>query len=160
MRFVLILLLLSAVTHGFGQPAARIVLTPIEGDEIHLQAIARKGPTLLTFCALWCGPCKQELRALQTLHEQYASKGFTVIAINQDSPKSSAKVRSYVSAQAFTFPVVLDLNGQLLQQFNGQALPYSVLLDSTATVVYTSIGYLPGDESKIEEKLLSMLVRK
>jgi hypothetical protein len=66
-------------------------------------------------------------------------------------------VRSYVAAQAFTFPVALDPNGQLLQKFNGQAIPYSVFLDSTATVTHVSIGYLPGDEAKLEERLVSML---
>ena len=49
--------------------------------------------------------------------------------VQQDSPKSTAKVRSYVASQGFTFPVVLDPNGQLLQKFNGQALPYSIMLD-------------------------------
>jgi len=66
-------------------------------------------------------------------------------------------VRSYVASQSFTFLVALDPNGQLLQRINGQAIPHSVFLDSTGIVVRTSVGYLPGDETKIERQLLSML---
>jgi peroxiredoxin len=156
-RFLIVALVFLSVSPAMPQSAARVTVPTLQGDELSLEASARKGPTLVTFWALWCSPCKQELRALQTLYDRYASKGFTVVAVNQDNPKSLAKVRSYVAAQAFTFPVTLDPNGQLLQKFNGQAIPYSVFLDSTATVTHVSIGYLPGDEAKLEERLVSML---
>jgi len=156
-RFIGLILVLLVSLPTFGQPAARVTVTTIDGGEFTLGAVARKGPTLLTFWALWCTPCKQELKALQALYEKYASRGFTVVAINQDTPRSLAKVRSYVASQSFTFPVALDPNGQLLQRFNGQAIPHSVFLDSTGIVVRTSVGYLPGDETKIERQLLSML---
>ncbi len=149
--------LFLGVASGSAQPVESGALTTMKGDELYLSTVAAKGPTLVTFWALWCTPCKQELRALQKLYDRYSSRGFSVVAINQDSPKSIAKVRSYVASQGFTFPVVLDPNGQLLQKFNGQTLPYSVMLDSMATIATTSLGYLPGDEAKIEQTLLSIL---
>jgi peroxiredoxin len=157
-RFLaLIIILLTLNLPAVGQSAAKVTVATLDGGELALGSVARKGPILLTFWALWCSPCKQELRALQTLYEKYASKGFTVVAINQDTPRSVAKVRSYVASQSFTFPVALDPNGQLLQKFNGQAIPYSLFIDSTGAVVHSSVGYLPGDEARIEERLLSML---
>ena len=157
MRFLVLSVALVFSVPASGQSVSRVTFTTLDGDELALESVARKGPTLLTFWALWCSPCKQELKALQTLYGKYSSKGFTVVAINQDTPRSLAKVRSYAAAQSYTFPVVLDPNGQLLQQFNGQAIPYSVFIDSLGAVVHTSVGYLPGDEAKIEEQLLSML---
>ena len=132
-------------------------LSTLEGETLDLGTLARRGPTMVTFWALWCSPCKQELRALQSLYDTYEEQGFSLVAINQDSPKSVSKVRSYVASQRYTFPVVLDPNGQLLQRFNGQAIPYSVMLDSTGGVLHTMVGYLPGDEEEIEQKIRSLL---
>jgi cytochrome c biogenesis protein CcmG, thiol:disulfide interchange protein DsbE len=156
-RFLCLLFGLVLAVCAYGQSASGVTVSTLDGRELSLDAVARGGPTFVTFWALWCSPCKQELRALQSLQAKYAPKGFTVVAVNQDNSRSMAKVRSYVASQSFTFAVGLDPNGQLLQEFNGQAIPYSVFLDSTGTVIYSSIGYLPGDESMIEEKLLSML---
>jgi peroxiredoxin len=156
MKNAFIGLLFLACT-AFAQSPGEITVSTLEGETLNLGALARRGPTLVTFWALWCSPCKQELRAFQSLFETYEQEGFSLVAINQDTPRSVSKVRSYVAAQRFTFPVVLDPNGQLLQQFNGQVLPYSVMLDSTGGVLYTTVGYLPGDEAVIEEKLRSIL---
>jgi len=156
-RLLCLLVGLLFAVCAYGQSASGVTVSTLDGRELSLDAVARGGPTLVTFWALWCSPCKQELRALQSLQVKYAPKGFTVVAVNQDNSRSIAKVGSYVASQSFTFAVGIDPNGQLLQKFNGQAIPYSVFLDSTATVVHSSIGYLPGDELLIEEKLLSMM---
>jgi cytochrome c biogenesis protein CcmG/thiol:disulfide interchange protein DsbE len=142
---------------ALAQSPAAVTVSTLEGETLDLGSLARRGPTMVTFWALWCSPCKQELRALQSLYETYEEQGFSLVAINQDSPKSVSKVRSYVASQRYTFPVILDPNGQLLQRFNGQAIPYSIMLDSTGAVLHTMVGYLPGDEVEIEEKLLSIL---
>lgn len=90
------------------QRAPNLVVETLAGKKLALEELRSNGPTLVTFWALWCSPCKLELKQLQSLYEKYGSRGFTVLAINQDSPKSFAKVRSYVAAQGFTFPVGLD----------------------------------------------------
>jgi thiol-disulfide isomerase/thioredoxin len=152
------LFLLTATTLAQSQGEGQ--LSTLGGERLDLNALARRGPTLVTFWALWCSPCKQELRALQSLYDTYADQGFSLVGINQDTPRSVSKVRSYVASQRFTFPVVLDPNGQLLQRFNGQVLPYSVILDSTGAVLHTMVGYLPGDEEEVEQKIRSLLENK
>ena len=144
MRIILTLLIYLNAGTAVSQTVAGMKLSSTTGDAVDLVETARKGPTLITFWALWCSPCKQELRAIEGLYERYRERGFSVVAINQDTPRSVAKVRSYIGSQQFTFPVVLDPNGQLLQRFNGQVIPYSVMLDTTGAVVHTSVGYLPG----------------
>lgn len=139
------------------QRAPDLVVETVAGKKLELKELRSNGPTLVTFWALWCAPCRLELKSLQSLYEQYRGRGFTVLAINQDSPKSFAKVRSYVAAQGFTFPVGLDPNGQHIQRFNGQTIPYSVLVDTSGTIIFRSVGYLPGDEKKIEANVLEHL---
>jgi cytochrome c biogenesis protein CcmG, thiol:disulfide interchange protein DsbE len=125
--------------------------------EIETSELYSRGPLLINFWALWCEPCKVEMKHLQKIFEDYEKKGLTILGINQDSPRSVSKVKSYVSSQKISFPVVLDPNYQLLQKFNGQSIPYSLLLDSNGKIVYKNVGYLPGDEKKIEEEIKKLL---
>jgi len=72
-------------------------------------------------------------------------------------PKSLAKVKAYVKSQSYPFTVVLDPNMQVFQAFDGQNLPFAVLIDKTGKVVSTRSGYLPGDEKEIAEDILKLI---
>ena len=145
----------SAIT-ALAQSAAttNIVLDELDGSTSTLSEYLQKGPVLVSFWALWCAPCLQELRALKGVAERNKEEAFTILAVNQDSPKSIAKVKAYVSSQGYAFPVILDPNAQILQAFNGRVLPFSVLLDTNGRLVRTRTGYLPGDEKEIEQEIL------
>lgn len=136
---------------------ATLPLDNIDGTSTKLTDHLKKGPVYLTFWALWCTPCKQELRALKTFVEESGDQAFTIVAVNQDNPKSLAKVKAYARSQRYPFPVVLDPNQQLFKIFNGQNLPFSVLLDKDGNVVTTRTGYLPGDEKEIQEEIMSLV---
>jgi cytochrome c biogenesis protein CcmG, thiol:disulfide interchange protein DsbE len=131
-----------------------IVLDELDGSTSTLSEYLQKGPVYISFWALWCVPCLQELRALEGVAERNKEDAFTILAVNQDTPKSLAKVKAYVSSQGYAFPVIVDPNAQILQAFNGLALPFSVLLGKNGRVIHTRTGYLPGDEKEIEREIL------
>ena len=137
--------------------ATNISLDELDGTMSNLSDYLRAGPVYINFWALWCEPCKQELRALKTVAKNNEGKPFSILAVNLDSPKSLAKVKAYVRSQGYPFPVVLDPNMQVLQRFNGQNLPFAILLDGSGKVVTTRTGYLPGDENDIEGDILKLL---
>ena len=132
----------------------------IENKNIQISELYKEGPVLINFWALWCEPCKVEMRSLKLLYDKYKNKGFTILGINQDSPKSVSKVRSYISSQRINFPVAIDPNSQLLQKFNGQSIPYSLLINEEGKIVYRNVGYLPGDEIKLEKEIQKLLLGK
>ena len=132
----------------------------IENKNIQISELYKEGPVLINFWALWCEPCKVEMRSLKLLYDKYKNKGFTILGINQDSPKSVSKVRSYISSQRINFPVAIDPNSQLLQKFNGQSIPYSLLINEEGKIVYKNVGYLPGDEIKLEKEIQKLLLGK
>jgi thiol-disulfide isomerase/thioredoxin len=133
-----------------------IALDELDGSTTRLSEYLRTGPVYMSFWALWCEPCKQELRALKSFAREHAEDPFTIIAVNQDSPRSLAKVKAYVKSQGYPFPVILDPNAQVLQAFNGQNLPFAVLIDRTGKVVSTRTGYLAGDEKEIAKDILKL----
>jgi cytochrome c biogenesis protein CcmG/thiol:disulfide interchange protein DsbE len=132
-------------------------LKAIDGSSINVKESAATGAILLNFWALWCEPCRAEMRYLNDLYNKYKEKGFTIVGINQDSPKSVAKVRSYISAHKINFPIVLDPNFEIFNSMNGQVLPYSLLIDKNGKIVYRQTGYVPGDEKKIEAEISQTL---
>jgi cytochrome c biogenesis protein CcmG/thiol:disulfide interchange protein DsbE len=147
----------STRTFAQGSSTANIILDDLDGSSSNLSDYLRNGAVYMTFWALWCEPCKQELRALKEFAKEHADEPFTILAVNQDSPKSLAKVKAYVRSQGYSFPVVLDPNAQVFQAFNGQNLPFAILMDKTGKVVSTRTGYLPGDEKEIEKDILKLI---
>lgn len=111
----------------------------------------------ISFWALWCQPCRAELKVLQDIFEEYKQKEVYFVGINIDTPKSLAKVKAFCSSQKITFPILLDPNSQLLNALNGQALPYSLLVDKEGKIVKIRTGYQTGDEKFIKDDINTLL---
>ncbi len=125
----------------------------LDNTEIQFSEVYKKGPTLVSFWALWCKPCRAELRHLEAIFKKYQSQGFTILGINQDSPRSVAKVKAFVSSHNLSFPIVTDADQEIFQQFNGQSIPFTVLYNQNGDVIYKHVGYLPGDEIELEKEV-------
>jgi thiol-disulfide isomerase/thioredoxin len=151
-----LLLLVSHYASAQSSSLAKVRLEQLDGSTSKLSDFLSKGPVYISFWALWCEPCKLELRALKSFAKEHAAEPFTILAVNQDSPKSLAKVKAYVRSQGYPFPVILDPNTQILQAFNGQNLPFSVLIDRSGKIVSTRTGYLAGDEKEITKEILQL----
>lgn len=144
----------------FAQDQINLSVSTIDNKTVEVSKLYKEGPVLINFWALWCEPCKVEMRSLKILYEKYKDQGFTILGINQDSPKSVSKVRSYISSQKINFPVAIDPNSQLLQKFNGRSIPYSLLINKEGEIVYKNVGYLPGDETKLEKEIKKLLAEE
>ncbi|MCK7522962.1 MAG: TlpA family protein disulfide reductase [Ignavibacteriales bacterium] len=152
----IVLSVLIASSFLFGQ--IQFEAESIEGDQIGTGKIAREDVRLLiNFWASWCQPCKAEMKHLKNIYEKYKSTGFTIVGINQDSPKSLSKVKSFISSNMINYPIVLDPNNQIFQKYNGQVMPYSILVNPKGEIAFKHTGYLPGDEVKLEEEITKLL---
>lgn len=154
-KTVLILLLITPMLKA--QTVSEIKVQSLKNETIQLGKLYKNGPLLINFWALWCQPCKSELPHLNKLYEKYKDKGFSIIGLNQDSPKSVSKVKSFAASQSINFPVAVDPNFEIFNKFNGQVLPYSLLINKNGEIVYRHTGYVPGDEKMLEEKLIMLL---
>jgi peroxiredoxin len=129
-------------------------VTDVNGDETNFKNFLGKGPLLVNFWALWCEPCKQEMKAFMTLSEKLKEKGVSMVSINEDMVKSSAKVRAWVKSQGITQPMLVDPDGNISRDhFSMESLPYSLLLRSDGSVYKKHIGFTAGDEVAIEKEL-------
>lgn len=140
-----------------GKSAPNFKLINLDGKYVELSKEIGKGPILLSFWATWCKPCLEEMVEYNSIYEQYKEKGFNLIAISTDTEKSVAKVKPYIKSKGYEFSVLLDTNNDIARKYYAQQMPYTVLIDKKGNIVYSHLGYMKGDEKKVESLIQELL---
>jgi peroxiredoxin len=114
-----------------GTTAEDFHLLDLEGRQQSLSQYHGK-VVLVNFWATWCKPCTTEMPAMQTMYDKLRVKGFVVLAINE--LEDDAKVREHIKQHSHTFPVLLDRDNKVANQFGVFGLPVSVFIDEKGVV--------------------------
>ncbi|MEW6245539.1 MAG: redoxin domain-containing protein [Nitrospirota bacterium] len=134
-----------------GTPAADFSLTDLDG-RTHSLSQYRGQIVLVNFWATWCKPCTTEMPAMQATYDRLRDKGFVVLAVNE--LEDEAKVRDHIRTYGHTFPVLLDRDNRVANQFGVFGLPVSVFIDGSGVVQeYIKGGLLT------EQKIIEVLSR-
>jgi peroxiredoxin len=158
--FVVIALLVASV----GLPAfdvwsmgARVPAVGMQAEDFHLTDLEGKQQSLsqyrgkivlVNFWATWCKPCTTEMPAMQKIYDKLRDKGFVVLAVNE--LEDDAQVREHIKQYGHTFPVLMDRDNKVANQFGVFGLPVSVFIDEKGVVQeYIKGGLLT--EQKIDE---------
>jgi peroxiredoxin len=130
-----------------GMQAEDFRLTDLEGKQQSLSQYRGK-IVLVNFWATWCKPCTTEMPAMQKIYDKLRDKGFMVLAVNE--LEDDAKVREHIKQYGHTFPVLMDNDNKVANQFGVFGLPVSVFLDEKGVIQeYIKGGLLT--EQKIDE---------
>ena len=130
-----------------GMQAEDFRLTDLAGKEQSLSQYRGK-IVLLNFWATWCKPCTTEMPAMQASFDKLRDKGFVVVAVNE--LEDDARVREHIKQYGHTFPVLMDRDNKVANQFGVFGLPVSVFIDQDGRVQeYLKGGLLT--EQKIDE---------
>ena len=91
------------------------------------------------------------------VRSKLGDKGFVVLAINE--LEDEAKVREHITTYKHTFPVLMDRDNRVANQFGVYGLPVSVFIDQEGRVQeYIKGGLLT--EQKIDETVSRILNQK
>ena len=162
-RFLASLLALATVFVGFSGPAfaldvgermPKAALNDLSGKPIAPGALAGK-VVIVDFWASWCGPCKQELPALEALHRKYKDKGLVVIGVSVDSELD--KAQALAKSLKLSFQSAHDAEHALAEQFDPPRMPSSYVIDQKGIVRHIHAGFRAGDEAKIEREVRALL---
>jgi peroxiredoxin len=114
-----------------GAPVEDFQLVDLDGTAHSLNQYRGK-IVLVNFWATWCKPCTTEMPAMQATYEKLRDKGFVVLAVNE--LEDDAKVREHIKQYGHTFPVLMDRNNKVANQFGVFGLPVSVFIDQQGRV--------------------------
>jgi thiol-disulfide isomerase/thioredoxin len=92
---------------------------------------------VLNFWATWCGPCKEELPTLQTLHDLGDSR-VVVLSVNVREP--APRAMRYAQATGLTFPVLPDPKGDLAKRWGVTVYPSTLLLAPDGQARWRVVG--------------------
>lgn len=140
-----------------GRKAPNFKLVNLDGKYVELNKEAGNGPILLSFWATWCKPCLEEMAEYNKIFEQYKDKGFSLLAISTDNEKSVAKVKPYIKSKGYNFSVLFDTNSEVARKYYAQQMPYTIIIDKSGNIVYSHLGYMKGDEQKVEKLITELL---
>ena len=129
----------------------------LDGSTTTIHTLVEEGPLMIDFWATWCVPCKKVMKYLDQYHQDYNEQGFKVLMINQDTPRSLAKVKSYVRAQDYQFFVGLDPSKTIARKLNGMVMPTLILVDKGGKVKWRHQGFIPGEEVEINNQIKLLL---
>lgn len=114
-----------------GTTAEDFQLNDLTGQQQSLSQYRGK-VVLVNFWATWCKPCTTEMPAMQATYDKLRDKGFVVLAVNE--LEDEQKVREHIQQHGHTFPVLLDRDNKVANQFGVFGLPVSVFIDEKGVV--------------------------
>lgn len=155
-RFYLFLFVLNITVAVSGQ-LPDIEVKDIDQNWVSLNSLKGEKLTVIDFWATWCKPCVTGIPKLNSIYKEFSEQGVEFIGINIDGPRNQSKVKPFVQTLGIKYPIVLDPDQDLVNDFNVTAFPTLIVINSEGKQVFVHEGFLPGDEKKINAEITKLL---
>jgi peroxiredoxin len=120
-----------------GEPAPAFHLAAIDSTSVD-SAQLRGKVLLVNFWATWCGPCKEEMPALDRLKALFAGKDFELLAVTTDHQLDA--IQKFVAALGLRFPILIDETKDVSAMFGVRGLPTTVVIDKHGRLSGRAVG--------------------
>ena len=118
-------------------PAPETTLDDLDGEAYILKQ--DKGAWVFVhFWASWCGPCREEMPAVQNMISTLQAEGLKIAMINTAEDEDT--VFSFLSAYAPDIRPLMDRDGQVTEKWQPRGLPATYLVDPDGQVRYQALG--------------------
>ena len=141
------------------QNVAAVELQTMDGGKTTpAEWVDGKTPYVVSFWFVTCKFCIEEMDAISEVFEEWTEeKPFRFIGVCTDDTRSLAKAKALVKGRGWdNFQFAFDVNKELTRAMNVTSCPYVFLYDKNGKLVYSHMGYSPGDEDVLFEKIKAL----
>ena len=122
-----------------GEAAPDYMAVGLDGDTVRLTDL-RGEVLVLNVWATWCHPCREEMPALQALHETYRDRGLRVVGVSIDGRSSSGLIPGFLEEVGVTFPILVDPQERVVRSFTTIGVPETFLIGRDGTFLHRQVG--------------------
>jgi len=129
-----------------GEPSPKLNLTAPDGSTVTFNPSDNpdnEAFLLVFWSQQWDPNARTLLDRVEELHERYAPRGLTVIAVSYDDEPSG--LRKYLNANPLPFEVAVGA-ASTLSDFQVTSIPTAILVDSNGRIVERWSGYYSTEE--------------
>jgi thiol-disulfide isomerase/thioredoxin len=115
---------------------------------------------LLNLWATWCGPCRAEIPELLALSSKHAVNGLEIVGVSLDDASAESAVRDFAKEQKISYPIALDPDGKLANDFRTSVIPTTVLVDRAGTIRWRRIGAIEKNDKELDSAIAKAIAAK
>ena len=132
-----------------GKLAPNFLLETLDGKEMRLSDL-REQAVVINFWATWCRPCRKEIPELVAAYNSYRERGLVILGVNLQEGKGI--VRPFAEEFGMNFPVLIDRDGEVGDEFRILGLPTTYFVDRGGVVrsVFTGPFIERGQGSNVQ----------
>ena len=113
-------------------------VSSLDGGTLRLSELRGK-VVFLNLWATWCGPCKEEMPAMERLWRRYKAHGLIVVALSMDA-QGAKVVKPFVDQARFSYPIGLDPKMEVAQLYGARAVPATFIIDRSGNLFAFALG--------------------
>jgi len=132
-----------------GNLAPDFQLLNLKEEPVSLSDFQNK-PIILNFWKTSCPPCISEAPYVQQVYEEWSARGLVLLTINVGG--ISSQVREFLQSHNLSFPVLLDTDRTVYQEYDVAGTPTTFFIDRDGAIQFIKVGAFPSKEA-IEDDL-------
>ncbi|MDF1553923.1 MAG: TlpA disulfide reductase family protein [Deferrisomatales bacterium] len=144
-----------------GEDLKAFHLDTVAGNSLSLSASRGEKATLVVFWATWNLRSTQLLGDLQQLYAEHGGSGLQILAINAEHAEWQAetlqRVAETVAAEGLTYPVLIDRDLTVYNEYGVVAMPSALLADGGGKILVLQEGYPTAARLELRDQVLIAL---
>jgi len=133
----------------------KIELNALNGENIKIPDDYRGKALLINFWATWCPHCVEEIPSMNRALNHLDPERFAMISISYKDSKEI--LDEFVKKVKVDFPILLDSDGKVSEQWNIFAFPSSFLIDANGQIHYSINAGSIWDSSEMIDYLTEVM---